>query len=715
KKGITAKATDIQQVVVEKGTSLVTRFVATGEVFVKAAQRINAPMEEFESRAIYKNATASIVPANPRPVIVPGAMVPGIEIAADSKVAVAEVEQRGGKESEKPKPVRVRDDLKKNYPINIVGIGEPAPSIESTTEANGRRVATIIGRFYLWQAQDEQGTLLEFQADNAVLYYQGDDFQAGDNAIEGVLGTGQVESIYLSGNISMTEGQRTIRADEIFYDFVNRRAVAVNAELRQFDVNRSIPIYLRADKLRKVSDNVFQADGITLTTSEFYMPQISMTASQLVLTDLTGVDQRLADENAKAKYDGVLYDVSAKSGDFTYFKWPKIRTNFANPDVPIKRLSVGDSSSKGASLESRWYLSRLLGLKEPDGVDSDLLLDYYSQRGVGVGADVEYEREDHFGWFSGYMINDHGEDDLGRNRKNISPDEDWRGRFTARHRQYLPYDWQATFEVSYISDRNFIEYYYRNEFNTGKDQETLLHFKKLRDNWAFSILTKANINDFQTETEELPTIEYHQKAQSFWDHRLTYYGDTQVSRFRESYDSKDTQFAGMPEQFYTYFSSRHEVDMPFLAGPFKVVPYAAGTYGYDDQTQFSKNVDNNAVRPDDSVMLGEAGVRLSTMFWKADSSIRSELWDIDGIRHVVTPHAEAVVFDASDNTVDMRDVINFGVSQRWQTHRGSDVNPRTVDWMSLDLDATFVGDPFRPNSGAERFIWNNPVVPTLTR
>ena len=541
------------------------------------------------------------------------------------------------------------------------------------------------------------------------MYYQGEDFVIDENVGEGVLGSGEIQSIYLSGNISMTERGRTIRADEIFYDFENKRAIAVNAEMRQFDVDRSIPIYLRAEKLRKVSDNVFQADGITLTTSEFYVPQMSMTASQLVLTDLSGVKEHVDDEESKVKYDGVLYDVRAKGGEITYLKWPKIRTNFARPDVPIKRLSTGNSSSKGFSIESRWYMARLLGLQEPEGVESDFLLDYYGKRGVGVGAEVEYERDDYFGWFSSYIIKDHGEDDLGRRLKNIEPDEDWRGRFTARHRQYLPYDWQATFEISHVSDRNFIEYYYRDEFNTGKDQETLMHLKRLKDNWAFSFLAKTNINDFQTETEEVPTVEFHQKAQSFWDNRLTYYGDTQLSRLREANNP------AWPEKYYTYFATRHEVDMPVSVGQFKVVPYAAGTYGYDDQVQFRFDDENTAQNPDDSVVLGETGVRISTMLHKADPSIRSELWDVDGIRHVIVPHAEAVVFDASDNTVDMRDVVNVGVSQRWQTHRGSEVNPRTVDWMRLDLDATFVGDSFEPTAGAEKYIWNNPVVPTLRR
>jgi hypothetical protein len=43
------------------------------------------------------------------------------------------------------------------------------------------------------------------------------------------------------------------------------------------------------------------------------------------------------------------------------------------------------------------------------------------------GAGVEYEREKYFGRVLGYAINDHGEDRLGRTRKNVEVPDDLRG------------------------------------------------------------------------------------------------------------------------------------------------------------------------------------------------------------------------------------------------------------------------------------------------
>jgi len=507
--GVGSKTADVSEITVEQGQSLVSRFLVTGEVFATAQDQKKASRDELKSLSIYANAAEHFEPVISKPMIAREAMVPGLEIDGDQILVeaapaakkpfsfgkffgFASKDDVAGADADSSLAVKqgLIDDqaVKLSYPVNIAGLGQFAPKIESTTVGSGN-VATVIGRFYLWQKQDEKGGMLEFQADSAVMFYNGKSLEVGKDQQADVLASGLLEAIYLRGNIVMTEQGRTIRADEIYYDFVNKRALAVNAEMRKFDESRGIPIYIRAEKLRKVSDNVFQADNITLTTSEFYLPQISLTASKLVLTDLTGVDSHSDAGVDDSKYDGVMYDVQMMSGTSKFFKWPKLRTDFERPDVPIKRISVGDSSNRGFAIETRWYLTRLLGIKEPEGVDSDLLIDYYSDRGLGAGALIEYEKDDHFGWISGYVIRDSGEDHLGRadSRKNIEPDTDLRGRFTTRHRQYLPYDWQLTTELSYISDENFLESFYRREFKTGKDQETLLHLKRLKDNWAFGI------------------------------------------------------------------------------------------------------------------------------------------------------------------------------------------------------------------------------------
>ncbi|MHC4171162.1 MAG: LPS assembly protein LptD, partial [Planctomycetota bacterium] len=312
----------------------------------------------------------------------------------------------------------------------------------------------------------------------------------------------------------------------------------------------------------------------------------------------------------------------------TVFYWPSLRTNLERPDLPIKSMYVGNDNTWGTSVETRWYLARLLGLQEPEGTESTLALDYFGKRGFGGGVETRYTGEQYLGRVLGYIIHDSGEDRLGRDssRKNLEPPRELRGRFRWQHRQYLPYNWQLTSEVSYLSDENFLEGYYRSEFNVGKEQETLVHLKRIEDNWGLAFLGKVRINDFVDQLEELPTAEFHWTGQSFFDDKLTFYSDTQASRFRQRFASSNPTPGS--EDFYTFTTTRNEIDMPLVVGKAKVVPFVAGTVAYDDGMGFYRELNGGTATRQDGVWFGETGVRVSTNpYWKVFPGVKSELWD----------------------------------------------------------------------------------------
>jgi len=603
------------------------------------------------------------------------------------------------------------------YPLNISPLGKAPVKIKSDDVPGLGKVGTVTARFYLWQKQDEKGGLQEFQADNAVIFWAGQQAETDPNqgGGESVLPGSSVRAVYLCGDVLFTEGQRTFRAEEIYYDFEKKKMVAIKAVMRTFDEAEGIPIYVRADKIRQVAENQFAADDMTLTTSEFYLPQISFNASSIIVTDTTPADEK---EGAatKSSYDAQMRDVRLKAHDRTIFYWPFVRSGLHRPDLPLKSIHVGNDSTWGTSVETRWYLARLLGLQEPEGTDSTLALDYYGKRGFGGGIQTEYAGEDYLGRILGYMIHDSGEDRLGRDssRKNLEPPRDLRGRFHWQHRHFLPYNWQLTSEVSYTSDENFIEGYYRSEFNVGKEQETLVHLKRIEDNWGLSFLGKVRINDFVDKLEELPTSEFHWTGQSFFDDKLTFYSDTQLSRFRQRYASSNNTPGS--EEFFSFATTRNEVDMPLAIGKAKVVPFVAGTVVHEDGLGFYRDLDGGTARRQDNVWFGETGVRVSANpYWKVFGDVRSQLWDLNQLRHVIRPHLTAVAYTQNESVIEQRDTLNVGISQRLQTKRGFGENRRSLDWMRLDMDVTWVSDPGDASAGADRFIWNKPFIPPINR
>ncbi len=748
KRGAGSKTTDLELAETVAGgvESMAAEFMVSGEVFATAENRIEQDVRDSQ---LYKNALVATGRIKPAPAEEPAITQETQEAAGKPAVSqkrkltvtkknVAEepVAERtvtkakkpgilGGifgkgskKQAEQPQQVKQAPQPvaappppppKFQYPVNISGLGTEPVRITNETLPDGTNIATILNRFYLWQKQDEQGGLLEFQADSAVIFYSRTSAGEADGA-DGILAGNTVKAIYLRGDIITTEGRRTIRADEAYHDFQTRQGLVVNAVMRNYDPFRGIPIYVRAARLRQLSENKFQGNNVTLTNSEFYVPRMAMTVSEVVITDTTAVDEQTG-ELGDHSYDVQMKNVKFKLDNRTVFWWPGIRSNLQRVDTAIRRASAGYDSDFGLSLETDWYLARILGLRESAGVDSSFLFDYYSKRGIGIGIAIEYEKDDYFGNLDGYIINDHGKDDLSRDRRNVEPVRSLRGKFRFRHRHFLPYNWQLTLEAGYLSDEYFYESYNRGEFFTSKEQETLIHLKRLKDNWAFAILGKWRINDFADQLEELPSAQYHLKAQSLFGDKVTLYHDSFVGRFRQRIGDNHRLPIVSAEDF-TFGMTRSELDMPLQVGTAKVVPYIAGTFGYDDRSGFARGLvtGTGTAFGSKDVFIGEFGVRASTQYYKT-FDVHSVFWDLNGLRHIVKPYASAAIFAESSDAVEQKDVFNIGILQRWQTKRGTGSKERTVEWMRLNANYTWVGNdsaaPVRP----DKFIWNNSLVP----
>lgn len=684
---------EITEVTLEEGQAVVVTAGVDGEIFVTADEKAVAGDDLLpfyrEAAAAFEKAGAS-VPVTPESVLVEPPSAGTAEPKAEPN------EPRAG------------------FTVSIMPLTEV--EIERNLLDSGEEVITIIGRIYiLWQQDDgaaRNSKLFELQADSLVLWRGGTGAArpAGDAAAIEETGVSQ---IYVAGDVHFQQGQRTIRADELYYDLRHQRALAKGVVMRTYDPTRNIPIYVWAKELRQLGADEFEGQEVTLTTSEFWTPQFSLEAAKIHVIDQSDT-AKPSGILPDSSFDAELKDVAFKYGNITLLKLPVVRSDRQVSDVPIRSIHVGNNKTYGTSIETRWFLSRILGLREPEGTDASLALDYYGDRGMGGGVEVGYERDNYFGSVLGYAIEDRGEDRLSRTRKDVDVPDDTRGRFKLQHRHFLPYSWQLTAEVSYLSDKNFLEQYYRTEFNIGKEQETLLHLKRIEDNWGLAFLGKTRINDFMDQVEELPTAEYHLTGQSLFDDRLTFFSDNQVSRYRYRFSPENP--LDEPDEYFTFTGTRNELDMPVTVGDSKVVPFVAGTFGYDDGAGFRSEIDGEPARPEDAIWIGEAGVRMSTLpFWCVYPSVESRLLDLHQLRHIIRPSITAVAYTESDAVAEQRDTLDLEIAQRWQTKRGPVGHQRTVNWVELDMDFVWVNDSSHEAAGPDRFIWSHPFIPLANR
>ena len=402
---------------------------------------------------------------------------------------------------------------------------------------------------------------------------------------------------------------------------------------------------------------------------------------------------------------------------------------------------------------------------KPQGTEWGLSTDYLSERGFGFGTDFKYDRPELFGFVGPargnvdfWAIDDDGLDNLGRGRQAIDPEEDFRYRLVGQHRQRLQSGWEITGEVGLLSDRTFEEQFYEADWDQLPDPRTGLRAKRLNNNRALSIEANAQVNDFFTETQYLPRLDHYWLGESLLDDRLTWfahshaaYADFEVAS-TPTEPTLNAQFTTLPweadvdgERLVT----RQEIDLPLQAGAVKVVPYVLGELG-----RWGEALDGDSLER----AYGQAGVRASLPMWAVFPDVRDPLFNLNGLAHKAVFDAEFFYADANENfdelplydPVDDTSITEFrrrlmsgalpptivdakfdprryllrsniqgnvtspvpeiaddlmvlraGVRQRWQTKRGVAGNQHIVDWLTLDMNASFFPDANRDNFGQE--------------
>jgi hypothetical protein len=566
--------------------------------------------------------------------------------------------------------------------------------------------------------------------------------------------------LYLEGDIIFREGDRIIYAQAMYYNVPARTGTILNAEAITPVDNYAGALRLRANVLRQVGMDQFIAEGASVTTSRLAMPTYEFRSGTLLLVDsqIPEVDPLTGLPAVDPLSGGPVYEhrqtiTSTNNVVFVegipVFYWPTLSADAREPTFYIQKATVKNDSIFGTSIETEWNMYQLLGWQNPpEGTDWSISLDYLSERGPAAGTRFTYDRdflflrpEPTFGLFDAWFISDDGLDSLGLDRMGLVPEEDVRGRILGRHRQVLPNYWQLTAELGFITDRNFLEQYFEQEWDEQPDQRTGIELKQTLDNAALAIAVDARINDFFTETQQLPRVDHFWIGQSLWLDRLTWYEHTSAGYFRQDpastpLDPRDAATFGLlPYEVPVEgerFATRQALELPLDTGPMKVVPFILG-----EAAHWGEALDLD----DRQRVFGQAGVRTSLPIWAVDPAIENHLLNLHGLAHKITLEGEFSITDASedlanfplydeidDNNVqhfrrrlafqtfggpapvplafderfygvrrglmdnvtgpteiaDDLTILRLGARQRWQTKRGPPDNRRIIDWITLD-------------------------------
>jgi len=611
-----------------------------------------------------------------------------------------------------------------------------------------------------------QSGIIDLTADRAVIYTDPDALQ--DLSLGADLDLGTQFQVYLEGNIVVRQGANVVRASNAFYDLQSERGLLLNAELRTFIPELEGDVRVRASRVRQLSRDNFHAQNAWASASQFGKPGYRLEASDIFVERRPGNPYPwIAPDPNDPSGGSAMWITSLNNrfliGDVPVFATPYLSAPAEDPQIPIRDARFDYDRIFGTQVGLSWNVEALFGLDLPPDTDVSLLTDYLSDRGPAIGLEADYRgASELFGvptLYNGFAdlnyINDGGRDNLGLDRRSLPLQGANRGEATWRNRLRMPGNYWLTTELGYISDRNYLEQYDENDWDEGKDHETLIEFGQQVDNMTWSVLGSERLNDFSYVTEWARgdiTI----RSQPLLADWLTWSSHSSIGHGRVEpadppFDPMQDVFTPIP--FYTHMSglvamTRHELDMPFMIGPVNVVPYVLGEAAYWDE---------DATGNDLSRLYGSTGVRASILFTKYMPYVQSRTWGLNGLAHKMLFDLDWSISDSSqplgavpqynefdDNAqerfrtrfltnsfsgmlpatfeprqyavragagasvtapyhelVDDLHVLRLGWRHRWQTKVGPPNRLRVKDWMTLDLEASVFPDSTRDNFGED--------------
>ncbi len=518
---------------------------------------------------------------------------------------------------------------------------------------------------------EEYGTV-DFSADRVVVWTRQNN--KGELQPETVQSRDTPFQVYLEGNVVIRQGLNVVRANRAVYDAREDRALLHDAELRQFIPKLQGDVRVRAERMRQLNRDTYFAQHAWATASKFGKPGYRIQSSELF------IEKRLS--NPWSLFGGPPQETSwltSKNNTFFIGNVPLLYSPYLSapaqdPNIPLKQVYFSQDRIFGTKLGAAWDMFQLLGWENPPNGTWNLLTDYRSYRGPGLGSRAIYSGTNflgvdgrYFGNSLVYGIHDSGLDNLGLNRRTLVPKTRNRGRISARHRQQLSDTLDITGELGWISDRNFLESYYEKEFDNQKDQETLLYLRNLGENTAWTGLFRPQVNSFENTTEWLPRGDFYMLSKPLLNGALTWSNHTSggygmLKRGDLPYDPAqdlDTPIPYIVNRQGAVLMTRHEIDAPLSMGPFQISPYALG-----DASYWSQDLNGNPL----GRLVGSTGIRSSLYAWRAFPYVQSRLFNVNGLAHKMVFETEYSYTNSSTSlsNVAQYNEINDNSQERFQ-------------------------------------------------
>ena len=496
----------------------------------------------------------------------------------------------------------------------------------------------------------------------------------------------QSGEVVADGHVRVESGDQLWVGDHIRYNFKTHQMQSESFRTGKW------PVFASGNDLSGNSSNkVYYANNAYVTTDDTADPDLRVHATRIKIIPGKSVEM----------WNAVLY---AKGVPIFYF--PYYKRNLG-PHANNLNFTPGYRSTYGGFLLTsyNWYLGT--------NADGKIHVDYRSQRGVGLGPDVNL----HLGeWgqvgLKYYYLNDQKPD----TSTNAFP----QFGTIPENRQVFKGTWQATPTtnlnlkalINYQSDPLVMHDYFTGEYANNPQPSSFVEANKYWDNWSLDALTTPRINSWFNQVERLPDVRLTGFRQQVLDSPVYYDSQSSVGWYRQFAANTNSNYSsnnGTNINSATRADTYHQFTLPWTFFHWlNVTPRVGGRVTYYS-AQNATNGGNNSVTRE----IFNTGVGTSFKASQLWAGATNSFWQVDGLRHIVEPSANYVFvpdpstppaklpqFDGEQpslmelpltfpdyndiDSIDTQNAIRFGLRNTLQTKRDGGLD-KLLDW-NVQLD-----------------------------
>ena len=446
--------------------------------------------------------------------------------------------------------------------------------------------------------------------------------------------------VLLLGNVRIYSGESLFNGQRAFYNLETKQMRAL-----EFDGSHG-PMKFSSLSARGFGIKEFRLRDSDLTTSDSSMPDWHVHAHTI----------RLYPNDRVVLLNSTLY-----VGKIPIFWLPYAYSSLTRNGFQI---SPGYDSNWGGYL----LTSYTFPLGTGDSFLATIRQDLRSLRGYAAGFDasMKFGRNDrNVGKFVSYVAFDQkSSQKVGGPGELPETGKYTRYRVGYQQKLYLTDDIYATFDMTKLSDRDFMQDFYPTENQTNPQPDNNITVTKLDDVYSLALVTRWQMNNFQETTERKPELSLDFKQEPLFGLPVYYDGTTSLGQLNRNFandsygqDYGATRFdsfgqVSAPQTFWGWLSAVPKVGM---RGTFySQGGYFQGANGQIDPFPYASTSPNGLyTNPATGLPAGntfyKTGVTSRAIFnaslensfklSRSFESIQSRLLGLDGLRHIFQPYS----------------------------------------------------------------------------